>query len=402
MNSEPRPLRVVIFSRFPETAERPRGGVESATVGLVRGLLERGDVEVHVVTLERAVNRVRVDSHDGVMVHRLPRSRWPMILDVFVGPGRALVDSYIRELAPDVVHFQETYGFGARRGDVPVLFTVHGFDSLNLKTEQARAWRIRAPLWRVAERLGIGSHAHLVSIARYVTNELRALSSVEVFEIPNAIDPRFFAVKRSSVPGRVLFAGWLNPRKNLLAALQALRELTRRGTEAELRVAGARTHALYAERIERYIEEHRLQDRVRLLDSISHDQMRREMSEACALLLPSLQENAPMVIAEALASGLPVVASDVCGIPDMVDEGTTGYLINPTDPLMIADRLEQLLVDDDLRSRMCTAARALAERTWHPSAVAGATVALYRRLIERHAQGGRGSVDSSGVGSHRA
>ena len=87
-----------------------------------------------------------------------------------------------------------------------------------------------------------------------------------------------------------------------------------------------------------------------------------------------------MVIAEALAAGVPVVASDACGIPDMVDEGRTGYLIDPADPEMIADRLGRLLRDDTRRTAMSGAARQTARGRWHADAVAAATVTLYRRL----------------------
>jgi glycosyltransferase involved in cell wall biosynthesis len=88
-----------------------------------------------------------------------------------------------------------------------------------------------------------------------------------------------------------------------------------------------------------------------------------------------------MVIAEALAAGVPVVASDACGIPDMVDDGRTGFLIDPADPAMIADRLGRVLGDGELRAAMSERARHVAMERWHTDAVAAATVTLYRRLI---------------------
>ena len=374
-------IRVAICSRFPDRIDRPKGGVESATVGLVNGLAARSDVEVHVVTLEAGVDRPRVQEYGAVTVHRLPRSRWPMLLDVFVGPGRRLTDAYVRGLRPDVVHFQETYGFGARGYRVPLIFTVHGFDSLNLKTERRRAWQLRAPLWRLAERAGIGPHRHLVSIAPYVTRELRELSGGQIVDIPNAVSTEFFATERREVAGRVLFAGWLNPRKNLLGALAAVSTMVRAGQRVELHAAGAAVDPAYEARIKQYIQANRLDAHVRLLGSVSRDAIRDELAQACALVLPSLQENAPMVIAEALAAGVPVVASDACGIPDMVDEGKTGFLIDPADAAMIADRLTRVLGDDVARAEMSALARRVALARWHPDAVAAATVTLYRQLI---------------------
>jgi glycosyltransferase involved in cell wall biosynthesis len=374
-------VRVALCSRFPAAIDQPKGGVESATVGLVRGLGARGDLDVHVVTLERGAGRVRVERHGGATVHRLPARWWPMIADVFVGPGRAALDGYLRSLTPEIVHFHETYGFGARGFEVPVIFTVHGFDSLNLRTEKRRAWWLRSHLWRQAERIGIGRQEHLVSIAPYVTAELRALSNATIDEIPNAISPEFFDTERADVPGRVLFAGWLNPRKNLLTALQAVKRLVDRGVPVDLHAAGAPVDAAYTDRVREYIRANGLERHARLLGRIGRDDMRREMSEACALVLPSLQENAPMVIAEALATGLPVVAADACGIPDMVEECETGYLIDPMDAGMIAERLARIFEDEPARAAMSALARRRARERWHPASVADKTVRVYRRLL---------------------
>jgi glycosyltransferase involved in cell wall biosynthesis len=344
--------------------------------------MARDDVEVHVVTLERPLRGPARQRFESATVHRLPLGRWPMLLDVFAGPGRRTVDDYIRGLEPDIVHFQETYGFAARGYQVPVVFTVHGFDSLNLRTERRAAWYMRAPLWRAAERLAIGAHRHLVSIAPYVTSELRALSRAEIVEIPNAVSQEFYVTPRAERPGRLLFAGWLNPRKNLLGVLKAVRQIVSGGVAVELHAAGAHVDPAYVGLINRYVNEHGLQRHVRLLGRIGRDDLRREMSEACALVLPSLQENAPMVIAEALASGLPVVGANACGIPDMVEEGRTGYLVDPLDPGTIAARLTTLLTDDRLRASMSAAGREAARRRWHPETVAAATVRMYQRLIE--------------------
>ena len=108
--------------------------------------------------------------------------------------------------------------------------------------------------------------------------------------------------------------------------------------------------------------------------------LRAEMEEAKLLILPSLQENAPMVIAEAMAAGVPVVASNVCGMPTMIDNGQTGFLIEPNDIDGIATRLSQILQDRDLHKRMSAAAREKAVNTYHPDAVVSATLDLYERV----------------------
>ncbi|MBX0296641.1 glycosyltransferase family 4 protein [Haloarcula nitratireducens] len=70
------------------------------------------------------------------------------------------------------------------------------------------------------------------------------------------------------------------------------------------------------------------------------------------LVLPSFREGTPRVITEAMASGLPVVATDIAGIPEQVENGETGYLIPTGDPNALADRLEELLANSELRAQM--------------------------------------------------
>lgn len=373
-------MKVAMFSRMPVDPDKPRGGVESATVGLVRGLSARDGVDLHVITLEKGRDADSVEETSIATIHRLATGRMPMMIDVFGGPGRKKIDRCVREIAPDVVHFQETYGFGGPYPDIPTVFTVHGFDSLNLVTEQKKLWRLRSPLWKMAEKKGIGRHKFLVSIAPYVTEELESVCDADITPIPNAISSQFFDIESRAVEGRVLFAGWINRRKNIGAAIRAVAHLAAQGIDVSLHAAGEFSDDGYLQEVEGLINELGAHSCVSLLGRVSQGVLRAEMEEAKLLILPSLQENAPMVIAEAMAAGVPVVASNVCGMPTMIDNGQTGFLIEPNDIDGIATRLSQILQDRDLHKRMSAAAREKAVNTYHPDAVVSATLDLYERV----------------------
>ena len=93
-----------------------------------------------------------------------------------------------------------------------------------------------------------------------------------------------------------------------------------------------------------------------------------------------------MGIEEAMAAGVPVVTSNRCGMPYMVRDGETGYLVDPHDPADIARRLEALLTDDALRSSMGKQATAIALDRFHPDRVARRTVEVYKTAIAMHAE----------------
>jgi len=122
-----------------------------------------------------------------------------------------------------------------------------------------------------------------------------------------------------------------------------------------------------------------------MLGRVGQDEIMNQLSRASIFVLPSLQENAPMAIAEAMAVGVPPISSRVCGMPYMIEEGVTGYLVEPNDYKTYADRIQALVTDDSLRQAFSQAAQAESRRRYHPEAVATKTVDLYRLLIARQA-----------------
>lgn len=88
-----------------------------------------------------------------------------------------------------------------------------------------------------------------------------------------------------------------------------------------------------------------------------------------------------MGVAEAMAAGVPVVTSDRCGMPHMVEEGRTGFLVNPGDPASIASGLGKVLGSDDVGRTMGKAARRIAMERFHPDRVAERTVQVYEEAL---------------------
>lgn len=378
-------IRVVMFSRFPEDVNKPRGGVETATLGLMRGLQALGTVELHLVTLEKGRSELAVESSLGATIHRLPAPGWPMFIDLLAGPGKRLLKQYILDLKPDIVHFQETYGLGASGYGVPVVFTVHGFDSLNLVTEQSWMWWLRSKIWRRVEGFGLSRQSAIVSITPYVNDEIASRTRSKIYDIENAIAEKYFTLEHREEPGRIFYAGWINPRKNLATLVRTVAELKKRGVAVKLYAAGEASDAEYHRLVLQTIDDLGVADEVVMLGRVGQDEIMNQLAKAALFVLPSLQENAPMAIAEAMATGVPVISSNVCGMPYMIEEGRTGYLVEPNDYRTYADRIEALVGDDALRQAFSSAAKEEARRRYHPESVAAKTVDLYQTLIAQQA-----------------
>jgi glycosyltransferase involved in cell wall biosynthesis len=157
----------------------------------------------------------------------------------------------------------------------------------------------------------------------------------------------------------ILFAGWLNDRKGVHIAIEAMSSILREVSAARLYVIGGKAKFAneYEARFERYIAENRLQDKIVFLGHQSPDTVRQYLQKVAVLILPEQYENmSPLVMVEAMMLGTPVVASRLGGIPEYIRDGETGFLADAFDPADFAAKIVRCLRDSDLRTRIAGAA----------------------------------------------
>jgi phosphatidyl-myo-inositol alpha-mannosyltransferase len=352
-------MRIGLVSPYAWTVP---GGVNNHVMSLVRHL-------------ERAGNEVYVIAPAG----DLKRSQ-TAIPSRFISAGRAfpvpsngsvahvngsffMLSRMRRILAPlelDVVHVHEptipSVGAAATMmAEVPVVGTFHAAGA-------ASQFYLR---WRpLAERI-------LASITiRVVVSETARLTVIGEFPgeyrvIPNGIEIERYEGARAGekTKGRILFIGRPEPRKGLPALLEAFHGLRRRLPGVSLVLAGPtpeEVHALISR--ERHGAHHGL-DGITALGRVSHDVKVREMATAEVLCAPSNGgESFGIVLVEAMAAGLPVVASDIPGYRAVLAEGSAGVLVPPDDPAALEHALFNVLESSELRHDLALSGMARAER----------------------------------------
>src|SRR5436305_5291270 len=175
-------------------------------------------------------------------------------------------------------------------------------------------------------------------------------------------------------PGYLLFVGRLRIRKGVEVLLEALREIP----GAALRIAGDGEHRAALERAAT-----ELGPAVAFLGTKSSAQVRTLLRGAAARVVPSIDEGVPLVVLEAMESGVPVVASAVSGIPEVVVDGETGWLVPPEDPQALAGALAEVLADPGEARRRGEAGRRRVAERYRPAVAA----ASWRAAIERSSEG---------------
>ena len=376
-------MRIVIVTAFPENPETPRGGVEAVSVTLVRALHEHADLDVHVVTVRPQLRAPETRRWHGVPVHALPRLGLTTLTSA-IGADRRQVHACLDALRPDVVHAHDTAGLMVRGFPAPRVLTIHGFIHADTRVSGQRFARSRAVLWRVLETAAWADYPHIIAISPYVRERLSGVGRAAIHDIDNPIDARYFATPRTpaSVP-TIFSAAVISRRKNPLALVEAVIRLNARGIPVRLRLAGAVAEQQYHARVRELIARRAPAGTIELLGPLPTARVEEELAGAALFALVSREENSPLGIEEAMAAGLPVVTSNRCGMPYMVRDGETGWLVDPENPEEIAERIGLLISDPALRQAMGERGKAVAAERFHPAVVAARTRAVYLRAAGR-------------------
>ncbi len=381
-------IRLAMLGPYPLDANAIAGGVDAVVATLAGALARTGEVEVHVVTNSDPKGfRKPLGSELGsegatvhvVLPHRLGRLMW---YRRDVTELRRAID----RIRPDVLH---AHGAGMVYVDAatgcgrPAVVTLHGV--IFREAVLARGWRnwLRWQVDVAYERYCVRRARHLIAISPYVEREYRHLMRGWVYPIENPVDDRYFATAGEPEPGTIFCAARVIPRKGILELLAAFRLVAERLAQARLEIAGQLdADPAYAARCRTYVAEHGLNDRVRFLGALPADQMATAYTRAAVVALASHQETAPVTLAEAMAVGRPVVATDVGGVADMVADGRTGWVVPRGDVRALADALLRLLSDPAQARAMGAAGRTEAERRFRAEQVAAQTLEVYRWVME--------------------
>lgn len=251
--------------------------------------------------------------------------------------------------------------------------------------ERLFAWG-RAPLLaglgrltaRLADRVVAPSHATGIEI-----EEDYGARNVTV--IPNGIAPLPSGGATAERPdGRpvILYAGRLRTRKAVAVLVEALARLRRDHPEATLVVIG---DGEQRPALERQVRDHGLGRAVRFAGAQPRSAMAAWYAAADVYCLPSLYEGFPLAVLEAMAAGLPVVASAVAGVPEAVEDGVTGRLVPPEDVTALARALAEVAADPSAAQRMGEAGRRRVEEEFAIPKIAAAYVEQWSASV----RGGR-------------
>jgi glycosyltransferase involved in cell wall biosynthesis len=225
--------------------------------------------------------------------------------------------------------------------------------------------------------------AHVVrGISDPVSDRLRDYAPGKpLFQFPAWTDiDLFFEAPSAPATGThcdIVYAGRLTPVKGLHHLMAAFSQVSTQFPEARLVLVGKSVASQYTEDLKASVNRLGLNGRVRFTGEVSQAALADYVQRSCALVLPSLSEGLGRVIFEAMACGTPAIASDVGGIPELIEDQVTGFLVPPGDEDALAERLRWVLSHPEEARQMGERARVAAREIFSSEAYVRNYVELF-------------------------
>lgn len=322
------------------------------------GCLDMGGQEKLLVEFAKHVDRDRFEIHfvsletRGLLADEIEAHGWP-VSPLHVAPGLRLglpwhLAKLLRRWQADIVHTHNDrpliYGAAAARlARVPgVVHTKHGRGAVNSPRQNwIAAWSARL----TDQFVCVSDDCARLAIEQGVP-------APRITTIHNGIDTRRFAFKPLSLDGPATIVARFSPEKDLTTLLQAVSLIAREVPEFQLAIAGDGPES---SQLRELVENLQITQHVRFLGLVRD--IPALLQQARMFVMSSISEGVPLTLLEAMASGLPCVATQVGGIPEALEDGVTGILVSPRDPQALAAALLRLQRDEELARRMGAAGR---------------------------------------------
>ncbi len=269
------------------------------------------------------------------------------------------IKKIIHHIKPDILHahWASTYGLiGAYSGYKPFILSVWGSDIFNFPR--------KSPFHRKIIKYALHRADYITATSRVLTRETgRYLDEKKIiYTIPFGVDIKKFKPKDKK-PSKYITIGivkTLEKKYGIKYLIRAFSHLAKSNNKLRLLIIG---HGTQEQDLKRLCCDLSIQQKVRFTGYINNDKVPDYLNEIDIFVVPSIVPEAFGVsVIEASACELPVIASAIGGLPEVVKDGETGFLFEPKNSDELIQKLDQLICSPDLRKRMGKKGRKLVEK----------------------------------------
>ena len=387
-----------MLSEYPATEnDQGAGGVMQATFQLVEGFKNnQKEIDLHILSFTKSFSKFSIKRDKNITLYFVPHKD-NFFSQALLGPIHYIyhLQKIKNNIKPDIIHGQGTVTyillsliFGKNN-----IQTIHGI----YKNEHAAIhskdrtflMSLKFFMKENLEKLYLKKIKNLIVITREIEDLVskKSKSLNNIFKINNAIDIGFFSEKNSDKDETkddlvILFVAAITPRKGLHYLLEAFDKISGRYPNAKLKIVGMWDWAPeYVADLKEKYSQHLVTKKIEFTGSVSRKKIENYFATSHIFILPSLAESAPMVISQAMCSGMTIIATSVGGIPEMISHEEDGLIVNPEDVLELEDAMKKVISSYELRKVFSKNAKIKGYNRYHPTSVASQTFDAYKRIL---------------------
>ena len=352
---------------------------EDYTIELANNLVNHVDLTLIQTEKIFKICKSALDPRIKTISFKKPRMRDPRNFAAMIE-----MMQIIRGIQPDLLHVQETndpwYDMTLLFNKMPPLVTTvhdvfrhHGDKQSVFGADYTR----RIAFYRSQQIITHTNHLKAAMIDSFgvPAQRITVLSHGEIGSLYRRLAPHHQSVPKE--PYTLLFAGRIWPYKGLKYLIAAMPLIAASIPEVRLIIAGS------GENVNQYLPDNYDRNRYEVLNRfIKADEMIGLFERSTLSVLPYVEASQSGVAALAYGLGTPMVASDVGGLSELIEEGQDGLLVPPADPPKLADAIVRLLKDRPLQQQMQQSLSVRCDRDLNWSNIASQTVAVYHKTIE--------------------
>jgi glycosyltransferase involved in cell wall biosynthesis len=326
-------LKVLYIAPLSLNRKQGTGGVETATENILEGFSNINGLEIIVLSFSSEHSQHIVTKHSETITilqkSSIIKNTWYNILYY----QRKVIRDIMDEESPDLVHFHGTGPNILSISNLPkdrIVITQHGINRLELKYQITFRNKLKYLLKSIIEKIYFPKFLNYIFISNNNLNFTKNYYKTDFSNyavISNSVNTDFFNIRpKNTTNNNILYVGYISRLKNILILIKTINELKKNNKIYRLNIVGEIKDNKYYEECRQYINDNDLKDIISFKGYLDQSKLLILYDAIDIFVLPSLQENSPISLLEAMAAGRVSIASNIGGIPEIINNGKTGYI----------------------------------------------------------------------------
>lgn len=339
-------MKIVILTVVFQTEHI--GGTEIASYNIAKHLAKRGH-EVHVIASgSRGLPKEAVE--DNFYVHRVS---YPKIRSLGILYFWLKTPFYIKKVNPDIIQCEST------QMGLPAFLYKKFFKTPYIVWGQGSDIYLNWKFKKLIHKLVFDNADKVIGMSGDMKKKIQENYKKDVLVLPSGINlENFEGLSKETARSKlkidlnekiIIFVGLLHHDKGLKYLIRAFKTIKDKMPETRLILVG---DGKDRQKLKRLVKKNNLEKQVNFTGDILNNKIPEYMIASDIFVLPSLSEGLGIVNLEAMASGLPIVATRVGGIPEIIEDGENGFLVEPKNSKQLAEKILCLLSNDELRKHI--------------------------------------------------